>query len=92
MTRVCELPFGRFPADLAAGINLFDVLAHTWDMAGPAEVPFEISAQVWAAGLDSARAVIGPRRDPAHYGEEVAVGPAASTKERFLAFLGRASA
>jgi uncharacterized protein (TIGR03086 family) len=90
-TRVCELPFGRFPADLAAGINLFDVLAHTWDMAGPAEVPFETSAPVWAVGLEAAHAVIGPRRDPVHYREEITVGPGASTKERFLAFLGRAS-
>jgi uncharacterized protein (TIGR03086 family) len=28
LSRTCLLPFGEFPADLAAGINLFDLLAH----------------------------------------------------------------
>jgi hypothetical protein len=33
MTRWCRMSFSTFPAGLAAGINLFDVLAHSWDIA-----------------------------------------------------------
>lgn len=33
LTRYCRLGFGTYRAELAAGINLFDVLAHTWDIA-----------------------------------------------------------
>jgi uncharacterized protein (TIGR03086 family) len=89
MTRSCQLSFGRFRADLAAGINLFDVLAHTWDMAEPIDVQVDIDTEIWIAGLEAAKTVIGPHRDPAHYAQEIAVGPAASAKDQFLAFLGR---
>jgi uncharacterized protein (TIGR03086 family) len=34
MTRECHLPFGTFSAEMAAGIDLVDVLAHGWDI-GP---------------------------------------------------------
>lgn len=32
MTRRCHLPFGTFSAEATIGLNLFDVLAHTWDV------------------------------------------------------------
>lgn len=90
LTRVCRLSFGSFPATVAAGINLFDVLAHTWDIAPPA-VSWDDHDAMWEAGLSAAREVIGPARDPRHYGAELSVPDDASPRERFLAFLGRRS-
>jgi uncharacterized protein (TIGR03086 family) len=90
MARPCHLPFGTFPASLAAGINLFDVLAHTWDIAVATGVPLECTDDLWQAGLEAARAVIGPGRDPRQYAAEIPVTAAASPRQRFLAFTGRA--
>ena len=53
MARPCHLPFGTFPAGLAAGINLFDVLAHTWDIAAATGVALECADDLWQAGLGS---------------------------------------
>lgn len=89
MTRRCYLPFGTFPASLAAGINLFDVLAHTWDIATAAGLPLRCAEGLWSAGLQAARLVIGPVRDPRQYAAEIPVGAAASPRQRFLAFVGR---
>ena len=55
MERPCHLPFGTFPASLAAGINLFDVLAHTWDIAAATGVTLECPDDLWQAGLEAAR-------------------------------------
>ena len=90
LTRPCQLPFGTFPAGLAAGINLFDVLAHTWDIAAATGAGLRCADDLWIAGLDAARAVIGPARDLRHYAAEITVHPGASPRQRFLAFLGRA--
>jgi len=90
LTRACHLPFGTFPASLAAGISLFDVLAHTWDIAAATGASLCCSDDLWIAGLDAARAVIGPARDPRHYAAEITAGPGASPRQRFLGFLGRA--
>lgn len=89
MTRPCHLPFGTFPADLAAGLNLFDVLAHTWDISIATGATMPCGDDLWHAGLDAARIVIGPRRDERHYAPEVPVTAIASPRQRFLAFLGR---
>jgi uncharacterized protein (TIGR03086 family) len=89
LTRQCHLPFGAFPADLAAGINLFDVLAHTWDIAAATSTELRCGDDLWIVGLDAARAVIGPDRDPRHYAAEITVDPGASPRQRFLGFLGR---
>jgi len=89
MTRHCHLPFGTFPAGLAAGINLFDALAHTWDIATATGVTLRCDDDLWTAGLDAARLVIGPSRDARHYAAEIPVGAGASPRQRFLAFLGR---
>jgi uncharacterized protein (TIGR03086 family) len=90
MERPCHLPFGTFPAGLAAGINLFDVIAHTWDIAAATGVTLECPDELWQAGLEAARAVIGPGRDPRQYAPEIPVAAAASPRQRFLAFTGRA--
>lgn len=87
--RNCHLPFGTFPAELAAGINLFDLLAHGWDVDRATGATFTCSSTAWAAGLDAARRVIGERRDPRHYASEVPVDPGASARVRLLCFLGR---
>ena len=90
MTRPCHLSFGTFPASLAAGINLFDVLAHTWDIAAATGVTLECPDELWQAGLEAAQTVIGPGRDPRQYAPELPVPAAASPRRRFLAFTGRA--
>lgn len=89
LARTCDLPFGSFPAELAAGINLFDVLAHTWDITDPLGLSIAVPDQLWETGLAAARTVIGADRDTAHYGPEVLVAPTAAPEEHFLGFLGR---
>lgn len=91
MRRTCHLPFGTFPAEIAAGINLFDVLAHTWDIAAATDIELDGDEDLWTAGLVSAQRVIGPARDLLHYGAEVAVSEGAPAMMSFLAFLGRTS-
>ena len=90
MAQLCHLPFGTFPASAAAGINLFDVLAHTWDIAAATCVTLNCPDELWSAGLEAARRVIGPGRDPRQYAPEVPVAAAATPRQRFLAFTGRA--
>jgi len=88
MNRSCCLPFGTFSADLAAGINLFDLLAHTWDIAAAVSRPVDCPDQLWEVALRAAVAVIGPNRDLGQYGPIVALGTT-SSRLRFLGFLGR---
>jgi hypothetical protein len=89
MTRICELSFGLFTADVAAGVNLFDVLAHTWGSATAARVEFEFADVLWRVGLDAARTVIGTSRDLDHYDPEIQARLDAGVREQFLGFLGR---
>ena len=89
MARPCHLPFGTFPASAAAGINLVDVLAHTWDVAAAADVTLECADELWSAGLEAARMVIEPGRDPRQYAAEVPASGSATPRQRFLAFTGR---
>jgi uncharacterized protein (TIGR03086 family) len=89
MTRTCRLSFGTFPAQTVAGINLFDALAHTWDIASPLAVELDADDELWRIGLRVARQVIGPARDSAHYGEEIPISRPADPMRLFLAFLGR---
>ena len=89
MTRSCDLSFGTFSADHAAGINLFDVAAHTWDIAVATGTRFECPDDIWDAALDAARSVIGPDRDARHYAPAIACSLTAPVRDRFLAYLGR---
>jgi hypothetical protein len=88
-SRVCTLSFGTFDAEMTAGINLVDVLAHGCDMSPIQDRWFDGGEELWMAGLVAARSLIGPHRDLRHYGPEVVTGPHATSQERFLAFLGR---
>lgn len=89
MSRTCRLGFGVFPAETAAGINLFDVLAHTWDIAATISIDLDQDNELWAEGLSAAREVIGSARDPIHYAPEIPIPPEEPTMHCFLAFLGR---
>ncbi len=89
MARLCRLPFATLSAEATAGLNLYDVLAHTWDIATGAGIALACSDDLWIAALGAAQVVIGPSRDHAHYGPAVAITPAATPRQRFLSFLGR---
>jgi uncharacterized protein (TIGR03086 family) len=90
MSRACQLPFGTFPAVVAAGINLVDVLAHGWDVGVFGDAVFHCPDEVWSTGLEMARSFMGPVRDPRHYGTEITVPETAPSEQRLLGFLGRA--
>ncbi len=87
--RLCHLPFGTFPADVAAGINLVDVLAHSWDVGVVGASEFTCPDEVWALGLEMAHRYRGPVPDPRHFAPEVDVDPTASPRQRFLGSVGR---
>src|SRR4051794_7937855 len=87
--RRCHLPFDTFSAVEAAGINAFDVLGHTRDLAVATETGVDAADELWEAGLAAARVVLAPGRDPAHYGPERALAGGAGARARFLAYLGR---
>jgi uncharacterized protein (TIGR03086 family) len=87
--RICHLPFGSFPAELAAGINLFDLLAHTWDIEAATREIFTCPDDIWATALQAARQVIGEYRDPRHYALELPPGPNPTVRSQFLSYLGR---
>jgi uncharacterized protein (TIGR03086 family) len=90
-SRTCHLPFGDFTAAQAAGINLFDMLAHSWDIAVAVDRPVIVPDGVWAVALDAARSVVGPERDVRHYGAEVSLAGVENPlpQKAFLAYLGR---
>jgi uncharacterized protein (TIGR03086 family) len=89
MERTCRLSFGTFSADAVLGINLVDVLAHTWDIAVATGVSMVEDDNLWSDGLDAAHLVIGHDRDARQYGPQVPVGATATAKHRFLGFVGR---
>jgi uncharacterized protein (TIGR03086 family) len=89
MSRPCHLSFGTFSADAVLGINLVDVLAHTWDIAVAAGVSLVCDDSLWTAGLDAAELAIGPDRDDRQYGPEIPVGASSTARQRFLGFVGR---
>jgi len=89
MTRTCVFPFDTFTTEKAAGINLSDALAHTWDATHALGKAVTVDDRVWESALAAARRVAGPDRDPVHYGQEQPVTPADPSMRRFLRFLDR---
>jgi uncharacterized protein (TIGR03086 family) len=88
-TRTCVLPFGTFTTEEAAGINLSDALAHTWDVSHALGMAVTVDDRVWESALAAAHRVAGPDRDPVHYGQEQPVTASDPSMRRFLRFLGR---
>ncbi len=89
--RTCRLRFGTFSSDQAAGINLFDVLAHTWDLASPLGIPIDCPDRLWNAALAAVDVVVRDGRDPVHYGPEIPSPPGTPPMVRFLHATGRAA-
>lgn len=87
--RVCTLGFGTFTVEETAGVNLFDCLAHTWDVASATGSAVDVPDEVWECALAAAVGAVGEDRDRAHYGPVVDIAPDSGARERFLAFLGR---
>ena len=91
LRRSCHLPFGTFTAEQAAGINLFDLLAHGWDISQATGASLVCPDIAWETGLRVARRVIGDQRDLRHYAPELPAPPGAPAQIRFLRYLGRAA-
>ena len=71
-------------ADFAAGGS-----DHPRTPPGDRPRPVECPDELWSAGLEASRTVIGPGRDPRQYAPEMPVAAATSPMYRFLAFTGR---
>lgn len=82
------LPFGSFPAHLAAAMNQLDSLVHGWDLAAALGIPLTVPEDLAAVALQTAE--IRCRREPRAptWGPEV---PARddTTPSRLLALTGR---
>jgi uncharacterized protein (TIGR03086 family) len=85
-------PFGTFPADAAAMMNLSEVVVHTWDIATALGAGATIDPNV-AAMLDEFYASISLDAYRAHgaFGAEIRVDAGAPAADRLLAQLGRAA-
>ena len=87
---VRSYPFGTFPADAAAMINLCEVVVHTWDLATALGADATIDPAL-AAMLDSFYRPINldPYRAHGAYGAEIPIDSSAPPAHRLLAKLGR---
>ena len=93
LARTCHLPFGTFTAEQAAGVNLFDLLAHYSDIAHSIGSAVTGPTEVWETALDAARQVVGDAdRDLDHYARAQPVAPDAPLSEQLRAYLGRVPA
>jgi uncharacterized protein (TIGR03086 family) len=83
-------PFGTFPADAAAMMNLSEVVVHTWDIAIALGADATIDPGV-AKMLDEFYGAVSldPYRAHGAFGPEISVDPDASPADRLLAQLGR---
>jgi uncharacterized protein (TIGR03086 family) len=86
------LPFGTFPADAVAMMNLAEVVVHTWDVEVALGADTTIDPAI-AKMLDEFYAAISldPYRAHGAFGPEVFVDASASHADRLLAQLGRES-
>jgi uncharacterized protein (TIGR03086 family) len=83
-------PFGTFPADAAALMNLSEIVVHTWDIAVALDGDTSIDPAI-AKMLDEFYAAIplDPYRAHGAFGPEVIVDAGASHADRLLGRLGR---
>lgn len=85
-----ELPFGEYPADVAARILGVELLVHSWDYATAAGRTIDPAPELAASVLESARLIIQPeRRDGDFFADEVDVPADASALTKLIAFTGR---
>lgn len=83
-------PFGTFPADAAAMMNLSEVVVHTWDVATALGADTTIDPAVAAMLENFYRPIsLDPYRAHGAFGAEVPIDPSAPPADRLLAKLGR---
>jgi uncharacterized protein (TIGR03086 family) len=83
-------PFGTFPADAAAMMNLSEVIVHTWDIATALGADAAIDPAVAEMLYRFYRPMsLDPYRAHGAFGAEVVVDTDAPPAERLLALLGR---
>ncbi len=83
-------PFGTFPADAAAMMNLSEVVVHTWDIATALGTDATIDPAVAEMVFAFYQALtLDPYRAHGAFGAEVRVDESASPADRLLALLGR---
>jgi uncharacterized protein (TIGR03086 family) len=92
---LCRLPFGDFPAAVAADINLFDVVVHGWDLATAVGVAFAAPGDLIDIALGVAHRLATPEaRAVGQYGAPPESSPEGGTEprtpmDRLLALTGR---
>ena len=85
-----SFPFGTFPAEAAALMNLSEVVVHTWDVATALGQGIRIDGPTAQMLLDFYSAIpLDDYRAGGAFGPEVAIAPDAPVADRFLALLGR---
>lgn len=83
-------PFGTFPADAAAMMNLSEVVVHTWDIANALEADATIDPTVAEMLYAFYRPMsLDPYRAHGAFGAEITVSSDALPADRLLALLGR---
>ena len=83
-------PFGTFPAEAAALINLEEVVVHNWDLAKATGQDLTIDPDVVATVLEFCRSIpLDDFRAHGAFGPEVAVPESASATDRLVGLLGR---
>jgi uncharacterized protein (TIGR03086 family) len=81
---ICRLPFGDFPGEYAARINLFDVLVHGWDLASAVGLTYTPPTPLVVMALEVAERLVTP--------VAVATGQYRAPTERGTAEVGHAAA
>ena len=85
-----SFPFGTFPADAAAMMNLSEVVVHTWDIASALGTDVTIDPTVADMVYEFYRPMsLDPYRAHGAFGAEIRVDLDAPPADRLLALLGR---
>lgn len=83
-------PFGTFPADMAALLNLEEVVVHNWDIARATGIDVTADDDVAQLVYDWATSIpLDEFRAHGAFGPEVAVPASAPTVDRLMGLLGR---
>jgi uncharacterized protein (TIGR03086 family) len=91
MDQIVHHPTGDRPGSTVARFRLVDVLAHTWDLATAASIPFEIPDELAEAALDFLFPMVDLLRDSEYFGSSIEPPADARAGVRFLALVGRAA-